>query len=72
MPALADAIDLDALRLRGEFLEMPGLIINDSQVARLLDVRVPHAIELLQALEQEDFLIRVPSGSYRRAHPLFA
>ena len=72
MLALADATDLDALRLRGEFLAMPGLIINDSQVARLLDVRVPHALELLDALEKEDFLIRVPSGSYRRAHPLHA
>jgi hypothetical protein len=72
MPAVADTIDLDALRLRGEFLEMPGLIINDSQVARLLGVRVPYAHELLDALEREDFLIRVPSGSYRRAHPLHA
>jgi hypothetical protein len=72
MPAVTDAVDLDALRLRGEFLEMPGLIINDSQVARLLDVRVPYALELLDALEKEDFLIRVPSGSYRRAHPLHA
>jgi len=72
MSAVADAIDVDALRLRGEFLEMPGLIINGSQVARLLDVRVPYAVELLDALEKEDFLIRVPSGSYRRAHPLHA
>jgi DNA-binding MarR family transcriptional regulator len=72
MRAPAEVLDLDVLRLRGEFLEMPGLIINNSQVARLLDVLVPHASELLDALEKEDFLIRVPSGSYRRAHPLYA
>jgi len=72
MRAPAEALDLDALRLRGEFLEMPGLVINNSQVARLLDVLVPHANEVLDVLEKEDFLIRVPSGSYRRAHPLYA
>jgi DNA-binding MarR family transcriptional regulator len=72
MLALADAIELDAFRLRSEFLEMPGLIINHSQAARLLNVPVPDALQLLDALEKEDFLIRVPSGSYRRAHPLHA
>jgi hypothetical protein len=69
MPALADAIDRDALHLRSEFLEMPGLVINDSQVARLLGVRVAHAAALLDALEKEEFLIRGSSGSYRRAYP---
>jgi hypothetical protein len=69
MPAVADAVDLDALHLRSEFLEMPGLVINDTQVARLLGVRVALAAALLDGLEKEEFLIRVPSGSYRRAYP---
>jgi hypothetical protein len=72
MLALADAIDLDTLRLRSEFLEMPGLVIDASLVARLLGVRVQHAIELLAALEGEGFLIRVAGGLYRRAYPLCA
>jgi predicted transcriptional regulator of viral defense system len=72
MLVLGDATDLDALRLRGEFGAMPGLVINSSQVARLLDVRVQHAIELLDALEKDGFLIRMTNGSYRRAYPLSA
>lgn len=67
MLALADAVDLDALRLRNEFLEMPGLVVNGSQVARLLGVGVLHAFELLDALEREQFLIRLTNGAYRRA-----
>ena len=72
MLVLADAIDLDALHLRSEFLDMPGLVINDSQVARLLGVPIPHAIELLDSLEKEGFLMCGPTGAYRRASPSFA
>ena len=72
MLALADATDLDALRLRNEFVAMPGLVINGSQVARLLGVRVQRAHELLTALEGEGFVIRMTSGSYRRAYPMSA
>ena len=66
MPAPAVATDLDALRLRSEFLEMPGLVINASQAARLLDVRVYRALELLNELAGEGFLVRLTNGSYRR------
>lgn len=72
MLALADATDLDALRLRGEFVAMPGLVINGSQVARLLGLRVQRATEVLDALASEGFVIRMASGSYRRAYPLSA
>jgi hypothetical protein len=67
MPAPAAATDLDALRLRSEFLEMPGLTINSSQTARLLGVRVHRALELLNELATEGFLVRLANGSYRRA-----
>jgi hypothetical protein len=66
MPAPAVATDLDALRLRSEFLEMPGLVINALQAARLLDVRAYRALELLNELAGEGFLVRLANGSYRR------
>ena len=72
MAALADPTDLDALRLRNEFVAMPGLVINDSQVARLLDVRGPRATEILDSLESEGLVIRTAGGSYRRAYPMSA
>ena len=72
MPSLADATDLDTLRLRGEFVAMPGLVINSTQVARLLGVRVQRAASILEALEREAFLVRTAGGSYRRLYPLSA
>jgi hypothetical protein len=66
MLTTAKATDLDALRLRGEFLDMPGLIINGLQAARLLDVRVYRANALLDELASEGFLVQLANGSYRR------
>jgi len=68
MITLADPIDLDALRLRNAFLELPGLIVTPAQTARLLDVRLERAVALLANLEREDFLAGTGNGSYRRAH----
>ena len=34
MVTFADAIDADALRIRHEFLEMPGLVLTVAQTAR--------------------------------------
>jgi hypothetical protein len=66
MLVTAKATDLDALRLRSEFLDMPGLIINALQAARLLDVRVYRANALLVELASEGFLIQLANGAYRR------
>ena len=66
MIAFADAIDADALRLRHEFLTMPGLILTVAQTARLLDLSRPHAQRLLDALEGEGF-IGGRAGLYRRS-----
>lgn len=65
-------IEADALRLRHEFIALPGLKLTLSQTARLLDVRVHHAELLLDVLVEEQFLIRTPDGMYRRRHPLTA
>ena len=70
MITLAGPIDLDALRLRNAFLELPGLNVTPAQVARLLDVRLEHALTLLADLEREAFLAKSGNGSYRRAQPV--
>ena len=60
-------IDRDSLRLRNEFLEMPGLSVTVPQTARLFGVRLDHAIDMLERLEREGFLMRDPDGAFRRS-----
>ena len=67
MIAAAGPTDLDALRLRHEFLEMPGLTISVPQAARLLGLRSEHAAAILDTLAREEFLMLTPAGSYQRA-----
>jgi hypothetical protein len=72
MIVLGDPVDLDTLRLRNEFLSMPGLCITTAQTARLLGVRLDHARAMLDELEHEGFLICDAKGEYRRAAVVFA
>jgi predicted transcriptional regulator of viral defense system len=67
MIVLADPIDLDTLRLREEFVSMPGLSVTAAQAARLLSVRLDHARDILGTLERERFLTRAADGVYRRS-----
>ena len=67
MIVAAAPTDLDSLRLRNEFLEIPGLRISVSQVARLLGLRSEHAAAILETLVSEQFLTQAPAGSYQRA-----
>lgn len=67
MIVAANPTELDALRLRNEFLEMPGLTISVPQVARLLGLRSEHAAAILETLASERFLTQTPTGSYQRA-----
>ena len=69
MLVLADAIDADILRIRHEFLDMPGLVLTVSQTARLYDLSSSHARALLETLEAEGFLVSGPSGVFRRSAP---
>jgi hypothetical protein len=72
MIAVSAPIDADTLRIRHEFLAMPGMRLAVPQVARLLAVSLNHAAEMLAVLEEEGFLIHTPDGQYRRAQPSMA
>ena len=67
MIVAASPTDLDAPRLRHEFLEIPGLTISVPQVARMLGLRSEHAAAILETLASERFLTQTPTGSYQRA-----
>ena len=67
MIVAAAPTDLDSLRLRNEFLEIPGLRISVSQVARMLGLRSEHAAAILETLAREQFLALTPGGLYHRA-----
>jgi len=67
MIVAANPTDQDALRLRHEFLVMPGLTISVPQVARILGLRAEHAAAILETLASERFLTKTPTGSYQRA-----
>lgn len=68
MIALAGAIDADVLRIRHEFLDMPGLVLTAAQTARLYALSTAHAKIMLEILEAEGFLVSA-AGSYRKAAP---
>jgi hypothetical protein len=62
-----DPIDQDALRVRSEFLEVPGLTVSAPQVARMFGLRSEHAGAILAALEREHFLAQTGNGTYHLA-----
>jgi hypothetical protein len=59
---LRDALD----RIRGEFLEMPGLRLTDRQAQRLLGLDAELCATLIAELLQERFLVRTRDGSFMR------
>jgi hypothetical protein len=71
MISMGNAVDADLLRLRHEFLAMPALVLTTAQAARLLDVRVEHALEILTTLADEGWLIQSHAGAYRRCEPVY-
>jgi len=62
----AEPLDLDALRIRHEFLSVPDLKLSPDQVVSLLNVSRHHALALLETLVVEHFLARQPDGGYSR------
>jgi len=72
MITIAEPIEADALRIRHEFLELPGLQLTIVQAARLLGVSPAHASAMLEELEREGFLSGTANGVYRLAQPLLA
>ena len=63
---ISSPVDADLLRLRNEFVTMPGLCLTVPQTARLISVREPKASALLDALVVDGLLVRSGSGVYRR------
>lgn len=53
-------------RVRGEFLEMPGLRLTPPQAARLWGVTDPMARGLLTTLAEARFLVHRDDGSFAR------
>ena len=54
------------LRIRGEYLEMPGLGLTLSQARRLWDLDERTCAQLLQSLTEQRFLCRREDGTYVR------
>lgn len=54
-------------RVRGEFLEMPGLRLAHAQAARLFALDPGMSVRVLDALVEAGFLHKTPDGAYLRA-----
>jgi hypothetical protein len=59
---LQDVLD----RIRGEFLEMPGLRLTDRQAQRLMGLDAGLCAMLIAELMEERFLFRTRDGSFMR------
>ena len=60
-------------RIRGEFLEMPGLRLTEAQARRLWNLDAAACRALLDALVDSQFLFRTRDGAFMRiehARPL--
>ena len=58
----------DALRrVRGEYMEMPGLRLTEAQARRLWGLDELSCALLLQALVDAHFLLRTRDGAFMRA-----
>ena len=65
--AVAENPAVDALRrIRGEYLEMPGLRLTCAQAQRLWGLEPPICATLLQSLVEEKFLYRADNGMFAR------
>jgi hypothetical protein len=56
------------VRVRAEYLEMPGLKLTPAQAERLWGIDVRHCQRLLDFLVEAGFLKRSPDGSYFRVN----
>jgi hypothetical protein len=52
--------------VRGEYLEIPGLLLTRSQVQRLWDLDDTSCDAVLESLLESRFLRRTPSGAFIR------
>jgi len=61
-----------AERIRGEFREMPGLVLTAAQACRLWSLDVSTCLATLTQLVEAGFLCRKADGSYSRASDMAA
>ena len=61
-----DGMDRELRRIRGEYLEMPGLCLTQCQAQRLLGLSCDRCEALLTLLIKEGFLIRTADGRFIR------
>jgi hypothetical protein len=67
MPTAVETTDRELLqRIRGEYLEMPGLRLTPEQARRLWSLDLHTCISLLEALVDSKFLARTSDGQYCR------
>ena len=69
MTVRTEPINADVLRLRHEFIDLPGLRLTVDQVARLLGVSLARADDLVEELVLEGFLEPDDSGPARYGRP---
>jgi Fic family protein len=62
--AMPETTALMLYRIRGEYLEMPGLRLTAEQAARLWHVDVATCVEALTRLVAVRFLVRTRAGAY--------
>jgi Fic family protein len=67
MTAEPETTALMLWRIRGEFLEMPGLRLTSEQAARLWHVDAATCTTVLSRLVADRFLTRTRSGAYVRS-----
>lgn len=60
-------VDAVLLRVRGEYLEMPGLRLTPAQAQRLWGLDATAARSVIEALVDARFLRRRPDGTFVRA-----
>ena len=62
------SVDAIVQRVRGEYLEMPGLSLTERQAQRLWHLEPETCHLLFKALVESGFLRRTPRGGYVRAN----
>lgn len=60
-------VDDVLLRVRGEYLEMPGLRLTPAQAQRLWGLDATATESIIQVLVDARFLRRAPDGTFTRA-----
>ena len=63
-----EPLDAAMQRVRGEFMEMPGLTLTAAQAARLWAYDLEFSSSVLAALERAGFLVRTRHSTYLRPH----